>query len=240
MVRRRASELATLNEIARLVAGDKARDWLAELLGDFKDGPLFLNRIVALIEPTPTQFRSRIDRLRKAAVLIIRETLSPTMREFLGAPSSGVISDENLRDALIDVVGKRTERAAKHRSVADAAGHAKRGRGRVRTPGRLPPEVICAVLIVETWRYFRGKAPTPGSLKAASAAEKYWRLAGGNAPKVVQQPLARWKLRFVAALKGVSDPKRGESLEQLRTAIHLSLHEREGGVTSIGEIGSPD
>jgi hypothetical protein len=151
-----------------------------------------------------------------------------------------VISDEELGAALLEF-DKRLERAGNDGVVADAVGQTKRGRGPARTPMRPPPEVLCAVLIVETWRYFRGKDPKPGSLKVAGAAEKYWRLAGGDAHDSGDEPLACWKPRFVEALRGSSDPEREQTLEKLRTEIRRHFHERgKMAGTLIAEIYSPN
>jgi hypothetical protein len=229
-----------LKEIALLIAGDAAPEWLPKLLGEWKDGVLTVSRLIAGFEPTPTQLRSSFGQLQEAADLIIHEIYSPTTRGFLGAPSAGVISDELLGAALIDLI-KRVESADKHRAVTDAAGRTKRGRGRARTPGRLPPEIVCAVVVTETWRYFRGETPRPGNREIATIAEKFWRLAGGAVHVAVEDPLARWKPRFVAALKGVSDPQRGVALQELREAIPLRLREREHmSVTSISRTKSAD
>ena len=157
MLRRSAAELAALREIAVLIAAEAAPEWLPNFLGHCKDGPLGISRMVAFMEPTPTHLRRTLKQLRKAAQTIVIEMNSPITGELLGAPSAGIISDEQLQNGLEDF-SKRAARADRHILVSTPNGHTKRGPGRVRPPGRLPPRVVCALVIAETWLYFRGKA----------------------------------------------------------------------------------
>jgi hypothetical protein len=228
----RASELAALNEIALIIAGGGAPAWLPKMLRDWKDGPLVVGRMIAAIEPTPTEFRSRIDKVREAADLIIHEMHSPTMRPFLDSPSQGVVSNELVGVALLDFA-RRFENAGKLGAVTDGAGRTKKGRGRVRTPGRLPPETICAVIIAETWRYFRGEAPRPGSLKAADAAEKLWRLAGGAGHSAGVEPLTFWKARFLGVSKDAPGSWDREALTEARAEIHDRLRKWDRGEIDV-------
>ena len=224
MLRGRARRLEALTEIAALIVGNGAPGWLVELL----DGGLerlMLSRVVAHIAPTRTVLRKTLDQMREAADLILRELHSPAVRDVLGSPPPGALPDEEFGAALIQLA-KRLERASADGALISASGQTKRGRGRARTPNRLPPEILCALFIVEAWRYFRGKAPAPGSLKVAAIADKYWRLAGGATYEESFEPLACWKSRFVEAVRGSSDPRRTDWIEKRRTEIVDHLQER--------------
>jgi hypothetical protein len=217
MLRGRARRLEAVTEVAALIVGEAAPGWLVELL-DWGLERLMVSRVVASIAPTRTVLRKTLDQMREAADLILHELYSPAVRDVLGSPPPGVLPDEEFGAALMQLA-KRIERASTDGALISAGGQTKRGRGRVRTTNRLPPEVFCALLIAEAWRYFRGKAPAPGSLIAADIADKYWRLAGGATYEKSFEPLACWKSRFVEAVRGPSDPRRTEWIEKLRTEI---------------------
>lgn len=163
--------------------------------------------------------------MREAAELIRRELYSPAVQDALGASPPGELLDGDLGAALIQLA-KRIERAEADEALISASGHTKRGRGRGATPSRVPPAIICALIIAEAWRHFRGKAPAPAGSKAAAIADKYWRLARGATYEHRDEPLACWKSRFIEAMGGPSDPRRAEWIEKLRTEIADRLEEQ--------------
>lgn len=118
------------------------------------------------MELTRAELRSRFEKLSEGKDLIFGALYSPQVRDFLGLPTPGVVSDEDFAGALMDF-GKRIDRAGQDKALIDAVGQAKRGWGRARAAIRPPTEVAIALLTAEMWRYFRYKPPAPGSKKAA-------------------------------------------------------------------------
>jgi len=127
MLRRPARELEASREIAVLIAGDESPEWLAKLIYDILDGIKF-SRLIDMTEPTRAELRSRFDELCEAKDLIFRALYSPEVRDFLGSPAPGVVSDDDFAGALIDL-GKRIDRAGQDKALIDAVGHAKRDGG---------------------------------------------------------------------------------------------------------------
>ena len=93
------------------------------------------------------------------------------------------------------------------------------------------------IVISEMWEYFRQEAPAPGSKKVAEVAEKFWRLAGGDAHDAGDEPLACWKSRFVEAAAGSSDARRQEALDKLRMQTRHRLEAQ--GLTFIEKTDDP-
>lgn len=236
-----AERRAASADIARLIVGKEkeAPEWLTELLHGWNDA-LVLRRAISAVASNRKELQSRFKQIQEAAELIRFEIVSPTMRGFLGPPAPGMFSDERLGETLL-ALEERIRNASVGEALKDNVGQTKRGRGRPDLPGNLLPDVSCALIVLETWRHVRGKAPSQGSLKAACIAEKYWRLAGG-APHVAESrgndPLTYWKRRFIAALGRGSNSQQREIIEKARSEIRERL--REQGFTNAEARSSGD
>jgi hypothetical protein len=97
-------------------------------------------------------------------------------------------------------------------------------------PGVLSPQVFCAMMIAEAWKFVRGEYHGPRNLKAAEAAEMLWGLCvlpdGHRLPRAERvthgNPLNAWRPHFKAAM----DTQLGFEADRLELRRYLSLASR--------------
>ena len=210
---------AELRAIATLIAGDAPPDWLIMHLESWI-GSLIVDRGVNAGQPTRSEMRARLEQIREAALLLLDEVQASEIREFLDASPHGPMENvAQLADQLVALI-TRSEEVGEAATIANAVGQAKRGPGKARPPGATPPEAFCALIISETWRHVRGDRPGARNERAQEAAERYWRLAGGEASTEANEPYARWRSHFERARK--------DGPESIRKEIrrHLAEHAR--------------
>ena len=208
--------IESFHEIARLIAGDDAPAWLGEHLRRWSPS-LFLDRQVAAKQPTRSEMKAILAHVEAAASLLGRALSSMPVREFLeGAPLKPIANIGTLMRDLRDLAG-RARTAADSAALSTEGGVTRAGRGKATLPGSYSPEVHCAIIIAETWKFFNGRELAPRSKKAAEAAAKYWRAAGGERSGWGDNPLNRWRYHF--------DRARGHSVAKARAEIRRHLLE---------------
>jgi hypothetical protein len=140
--------------------------------------------------------RHRLGKIGEAALLLCRELGQPAIREFLEVPPAVPIENMGLLDKGLRDLAGRANRASKATSLVNKAGKSKAGRSRAAPPGAISAQTYCALLIAETWKYFRGRDPAPRNKQAAKAADAYWRAAGCERITWGEDPLNAWRYHF--------------------------------------------
>ena len=183
-------------EVARLIAGDTFPEWLPRLLSNWTSD-LFRERSMERHQrPTRAAMRGMLSRFEAAALDIIEGLESPWIREFLEAePNIPLVNPELIIDILEDLADRANQAWASAALTTDA-GATKPGSGKARSVASASAQTYCALLILETWKFFHGAEPRPKNRKAVAAAEAYWRAAGGDPHSSGDEPLASWYYHF--------------------------------------------
>jgi hypothetical protein len=100
---------------------------------------------------------------------------------------------------ILEDLADRAHQAGASAALVTEAGVTKAGSGRARSVAAVSAQTYCALIILETWKFFRGVEPLPKSREAEEAAEAYWRTAGGAAHSSGDDPLASWRYHFQLA-----------------------------------------
>ena len=216
--------------IAHLIAGEDAPPWLAGHLKRWVPS-IWVDRVAEKRQPGRSEMRKLLVRIGKAAALLARALDEPSTREFLEAgPPSGPIENIGAFGRSLKDLADRADHASESRALVDQTGKTRAGRGRAMPSGALSAQAYCALLVAETWRYFRDKYPTQSSRKAAQAAQAYWRATGVERKGWGNDPLNAWRHHFSAAEALKAEDK-------LRTEIrrHLKEHARD-----VERLSQPD
>jgi hypothetical protein len=188
-------------EVARLIAGDKAPEWLPRLL-HFWMGDVHRARLFEQARPTRSQMRERLSRFEAASSLITEELESPWVPEFLEVDPYDPLPNLDQIIGVLEDLAYRANRAGTSVVLANEAGTTKAGSGRARPATSVSAQTYCAMIILETWKFIHGVEPLPKSGKAEEAAEAYWRTAGGRAHRSGDDPFASWRYHFRLAREG--------------------------------------
>jgi hypothetical protein len=166
----------TFADVAGLIAPGTAPRWLTPHLEWWAQG-IRHDRSVDQYRPTTAETRKRLRAAERAALLLLRELSSPAIRNILEvakSPNRLSVSEFDLRD-----LGQRADIAHSSPLLVGAKGGAKRGRAKPKVRDLFGAKTLCAARVVELWLHIHGKEPGRRNLKAASAAEAYWRASGG-------------------------------------------------------------
>jgi hypothetical protein len=184
--------------VAGLIGADSAPPWLPEHLRKWT-GTLILDRWVEIKQPTRAEMRSILQHVQSAAQLLIRALGSAPVREFLEAAPNSPFSNIGHLTHDLEALVLRAYQANNSAALVTGKGTTKAGRGKALPIAAISPPVYCALIVSETWRFFRGVAPAPKNLRAGAAAETLWRAAGGDVREYGEEPLARWRHHFKTA-----------------------------------------
>ena len=182
-------------EVARLIAGGKAPEWLPRLLHSWMCD-LHRVRFVDSERPTRARMRRRLDRFEAAASLVSQELASTWVPEFLEADPTSPLTNPNQLIGCLEDLAYRANQAGTSVALVTEAGATKAGSGKARSVAAVSAQTYCALIIQETWKFFHGAEPPPKSRRAAEAAEVYWRASGGDPHDIGEEPLARWRYHF--------------------------------------------
>lgn len=175
---------APFEEVARLIAGGDAPEWLLWYLVDWRNS-LVIDIAVHEIQPTKAKMRPRLLDVERCAKRLVDALQNDPTREFLeSAPLGPMLYYGALTHLLTDLAG-RAERAVNSPALANSTGKTKAGQGKALPPEAISPQDFCAALVAEAWSFIREKPPSPRNSKAGEAAEAYWKAIGGP-------PLRRW------------------------------------------------
>ena len=133
-----------------------------------------------ILQPSRAEMRAILTKVAEAASVLVTALGSSAIVEFLDlGADEPLLAPGNLRAPLLDI-RDRAAAASRSPTLVDSKGRTKAGRGRALPKAGISAKTYCALLIAETWLYFRGDYPPPGNKKAKEAANIYWRLAGGE------------------------------------------------------------
>jgi hypothetical protein len=116
-------------------------------------------------------------------------------------------------------------------ALVNANGKTRAGAGLAVPPRSISPQVFCALIVSEAWKYVRGRRHGPRNRKAAAAAQELWNLAvvpgGDRLPRTKRErsgdPLNGWRPHFEAiANEAVYENDRTELVQYLKNAAHHS------------------
>jgi hypothetical protein len=166
----------TFLDVARLIAGPNAPQWLAEHFERWASS-LMLDCVVEGKQPTRVAMKKRLADVTDAVStlrLALRHT--PT-REFLEIAPFGPIEYAVAFEHMLQDLARRAERAMTSSALSTEAGKTRPGRGKAMPPGASTSKLYCAALVAETWAYFNGCDPPPKNKTVAEAADAFWKAA---------------------------------------------------------------
>jgi hypothetical protein len=207
----------TFADVAHLIAPNAAPAWLPAHLEWWAQG-LRHDRLADEYRPMRAETRRRLEAIRDASLLLQRELDVPAIRNLLEPAKSTKkisISKFHLRD-----LSERADIACSSSDLTAPTGKAKRGRGKPKVPDLFDAKTLCAARVVELWLHFREVEPGLGNLKAAAAAQAYWRASGGKS-EGYGNPLNGWYDYF----KIVRDNKQTAGLIRLRLIWRRDLEQ---------------
>jgi hypothetical protein len=148
------------------------------------------------LQPSRAETRAILTKVEEAASLLTGALGDTAIVDFLDHGADQPLSAPgNSRVALIDV-RNRAATANGSPTLVDSKGRTKAGKGGARPRAGISARAYCALLIAETWLYFRGYYPSPRNERADEAADIYWRLAGGERVSCGNNPLNAWRPHF--------------------------------------------
>ena len=155
--------------VARLIVPEPP-SWLVEVLVAWSPS-VWLQARVFDLQPSRARMRAYL-RWFENTVAGLRKALGePPVREFLDAAGDEKIAYHGAIDAHLRDLSGRATRALASPELATAAGKTKAGKGAALPPGAVNPASLCALIVVETWKYLRGAYPGSRNKRAAEAAE---------------------------------------------------------------------
>ena len=215
------TSLEPYEEIARLIAGDDAPAWLADHLRRW--GPsVFLDRAVEKRQPSRSEMRQCLVKIKDAASLLQRALAEASIREFLEAPPLKPIDNIGALDRSLTDLADRAGRASKSPVLATENEETRPGRGPAKPAGAYSAQAYCALLVAETWKHFHGCYPPPRNRQAAKAAATLWRAAGGERNGWGDDPLNAWRYHFNKAELVADNETRAEVQRHLDEARRQS------------------
>lgn len=211
------TSLEPYQEIAQTIAEDETPAWLAEHLRRWAPS-IFVGRAVEKRQPSRSEMRRCLVKIKDAASLLQRALAEPATREFLEADPFQAIENIGGLDWVLKDLADRADRASRSPALTTKTGKTRAGRGSATPTGAYSAQTYCALLVAEIWKYFRGNYPAPRNRQAAQAADGLWRAAGGERNGWGDDPLNAWRRHFICARAVDDDNMRAEIQRHLDEA----------------------
>lgn len=205
-----------LSELVGLIAAGHPPPWLADFLGLFVPC-LVMNRFVSNRAPSRRELSEKLNGIRKAAKVLLTALQDDDLQMLLDASQLGVAAPREGFRRQLQLILEAAEKEISPLQRPD--GKLKAGAGHAFINATFSPEVECAVLIAESWRFVRGDYPPPRNRNAHSAADLLWVMAGGKRRVGADNPLETWRQHFKHA---VGDPVT-QALEDYRCEVRRRL-----------------
>jgi hypothetical protein len=122
--------------------------------------------------------RATLTKVGEAATFLLSALRDVPTLEFLEQEGSVQIENRGGLENTLRVLGERAVLAAASPRIA-AKSKVMKGCGRALPTNALSPKTFCAIIISEAWNFVHDKYPAPRNIKAAAAADAYWRASGG-------------------------------------------------------------
>jgi hypothetical protein len=188
-------------KVARLIAGKTFPEWLPRLLHCWMCD-LHRERSIELQRPTRAEIRRRLCRFEATISDVLEGLESGWVVEFLNVDPNSPLPEPALTVHILEDLARRAHQAKDSNSLVTTAGVTRLGSGKARSAAFVAPKTYCALLILETYKFFHRVEPLPKNQKAAAAAEVLWCAAGGEAHSDIEEPFARWRYHFRLARQG--------------------------------------
>ena len=158
---------------------------------------------VEILQPSRAEMRANLTKVVEAASVLIMALDSSAIVEFLDLGADQPFrAPGNLLATLVDI-GNRAAAASRSAALVDSKGRTKAGRGRALPKAGISAKTYCALLIAETWLYFRGDYPPPRNKQAERR-----QISTGDLREVKgvmgEDKLIAWRRHFQEALKNQS------------------------------------
>jgi hypothetical protein len=222
----RPPSVEAFEQVAKLIQPEPPT-WLKEHLHRWLPMAAYA---VETLRPPRAEMRASLVTVEKAASLLIKALSSTATVEFLDLGADQPLAPGNLQAALVDL-RNRAAAASGASALVDSGGRTKAGRGRALPQPAISAQTYCALLIAETWLYFRGVYPPPRNRQAAEAADIYWRLLGAESRAWGHDKLTAWRPHFEEAARDrLADMKdlRAEYQRHLRESARMEALLSEG------------
>jgi hypothetical protein len=221
---REANLTLSFTDVASLIAPADTPPWLAPLLRNWAPS-LMIDRQVHAAQPTNTKMLRVLSDVSNAATVLRRALAHAPTKEFLELEGGIQIANAGGLDHVLRAIGERAAVAAaspriaamtktktrtKKRRSKKTKTQAKRGRSRALPTNATSPKTFCAIIISEIWKQVHDEYPAPRNIKAAAAAEAYWRASGGVAAREGSEPHSSWRHHFKKAKLRSADRLRQE------------------------------
>ena len=212
--------------LAEKVFGHTPPTWLIEYFVNWS-GSLARHRHVWEQRMSRVQVTDRLKRMQEAALELSNALSEPELTEYL-APKPNPAEIADVRRGLMLIHGRAKE-GRKSAGLVDANGITRAGAGLANPPHSISPQVLCALIVSEAWKYVRPRRHGPRNLKAAGAAQELWDLAavpgGDRLPRTERErrgdPLNGWRPHFEAvANEALYENDRTELVQYLKNAAH--------------------
>ena len=182
-------------------------------------------RVTAFIEaevraPKRQDHKEKLQEVSKAASALHRAITDNQILVFLEA-AKGDRMDFNLF-AVSDALKEISDRAA----LASEQIETGAGRGKVKLANRpsIGAKELCALIVVQAWKFCAGALPGENNDSAHAACEAYWLACGGDSKS---ESLSGWKHWIRAATKLLllpdSDPRQNEAQHIAMSLRSLSV-----------------
>jgi hypothetical protein len=214
--------------LAEQVVGYTPPEWLIEYFVNWS-GSLARHRHVWEQRMSRVQVIGRLEWIELAALELSNALSEPELTDYLARePNPYEIAD--VRRVLI-LIHDWAEGGSKSAALVNVSGKTRAGAGLAIPPRSISPQVFCALIVSEAWKYGRGRRHGPRNLKAAAAAQELWGLAvvpgGERLPRTEREqrgdPLNGWRPHFEAvANEALYENDRTELVRYLKNAAHHS------------------
>jgi hypothetical protein len=201
-----AYSLEAFRPLAALIISDPP-DWLVEHLRQWSSS-IYLSDGVELRQPTRTEMRNILGKVREAAGLLQQALAEPSVCDFLDAGGNEPLNAPVKLQILLGEIKLRADRASEQTNLVNEKGRGKPGRGRAQVGEVISTRVFCAILFAEAWNRVWGEFPAPRNLKAAQALELYWDLCGCERDSWGDEPHNAWRDHLATAASAPADKER--------------------------------
>jgi len=222
-------ERAPFDEVARLIAGDTAPEWLVGYLVEWRHS-LAIDIFVHEVQPTKASLRPLLLEVQRSAKYLFDALQNNSTREFLESEPLGPMPYFGALTHMLTNLADRAERAANSRALVNNAGKTKSGQGKALPPAAISPQDFCAAVVLEAWSFFHERPPSPRNSNLAKAAEAYWKAVGG--PK-----RRSWGRKRQSSWRSQFEKVRGPAAAKIRADIrhHLEMSAQPAAIDQVEE-----
>lgn len=214
--------------LAEQVAGQSPPEWLIEYFESWA-GSLAMHRHQWEQRMSRVEVTEWLKRVEKAALELMDALSEPDFVAFFaGLPEPNEIA---VLSASLIKVSELAKSVSESPKFVNEDGKTRAGAALAAPPGSISPQILCALIVMEAWKFIRGLSHGPRNPKAAEAAQTLWSLAvipgGDRLPRTERHshgnPLNGWRPHFEAlADEAHYESDRAELARYLKDAAHAA------------------